>query len=160
MLFDWSSFYWKSILFWKTDTKRGFVAHIVQVTGGETILARIFFPRANFSRPPKTFSSPLPDFEPENIPLHPVARQNKQLALFSWGKCWLLTFAKFRLFLPFVDKENNQLFMANSPARCTTQSFLLLKLNSRTQIFSAQIHLVCQKIIGFIHPLEGLPNFL
>ena len=50
--------------------------------------------------------------------------------------------------------------MAKSPARCTTQSFLLLKLNSRTQIFSAQIHLVCQKIIGFIHPLEGLPNFL
>ena len=80
MLFDWSSFYWKSILFWKTDTKRGFVAHIVQVTGGETVLARIFFPRANFSRPQKIFKPPLPDFEPENIPLHPVASQSKQLS--------------------------------------------------------------------------------
>ena len=38
-------------------------------------------------------------------------------------------------------------------------SFLILKLNSRTEIFLAEIHLICQKLIGFIHLLDSLPNF-
>ena len=45
--------------------------------------------------------------------------------------------------------------MANSlPAGCTIPSFLILKLNSRTEIFLARIHLVCQKLIEIIHLLD------
>lgn len=113
MLFDWSSFYWKSILFWKTDTKRGFVAHIVQVTGGETILARFFPPEQIFHAPQNIFKPP-PRFWARKYSTASCSKP-EQLALFSWGKCWLLTFAKFLLFLPFVDKENNQLLWQTPP---------------------------------------------
>ena len=49
--------------------------------------------------------------------------------------------------------------MANSPLQMHGPSFLILKLNSRTEIFLAEIHLICQKLIGFIHLLDSLPNF-
>lgn len=64
------------------------------------------------------------------------------------------------VFLPFVDRENNQLLWQTPLARCTIPTFLIPRLNSRTEIFLARIHFVCQKLIGFIHLLDPLSNLI
>merc|ERR1712037_407105 len=68
--------------------------------------------------------------------------------------------SKFLLFLPFVDRENKQLLWQTPLPRCTIPSFLILKLNSRTEIFLARIHLVPSEI-NWVHPFVGqLPNLI
>ena len=64
------------------------------------------------------------------------------------------------VFLPFVDRENKQLLWQTPLPRCTIPSFLILKLNSRTEIFLARIHLVPSEI-NWVHPFVGqLPNLI
>lgn len=161
-------FYWKSILFLKTDTKKRLLAHIVQFTGGEKQLL-LFFSRSNFFWaffPPSYLLHRInPQFlKPQYIHKpHPVAAIAANTVLpchKTPKKCWLLSLKspKFCCFWPFV--EFTQLLWHTRPARCTIPSFLILKLNSRTEIFLAQIHLVCQKLIGFIHLLDTLSNFM
>merc|ERR1712150_110552 len=66
----------------------------------------------------------------------------------------------FCCFLPFVDRENKQLLWQTPLPRCTIPSFLILKLNSRTEIFLARIHLVPSEI-NWVHPFVGqLPNLI
>ena len=50
--------------------------------------------------------------------------------------------------------------MANSPCKMHNPEFSYSQIKFRTEIFLARIHLVCQKLIGFIHLLDSLSIFI
>ena len=51
--------------------------------------------------------------------------------------------------------------MANSPCKMHNPKFSYSQIKfPETEIFLARIHLVCQKLIGFIHLLDSLSNLI
>ena len=96
---------------------------------------------------------------------HPVGRSSKHSSARSKTAPKNVGFYPFPtpwkiLFLPFVDTENTQLLWQTPPCKMHNPEFSYSQIKFRTEIFLAWIHLVCQKLIGFIHLLDSLSNFI
>ena len=147
-MFDWwSILLWEYILFWKTDTKRGFYAHILykSLVEKKTVFAPFFL--SNFSLLPPQYI-----YKPHPVGLsskHSSARAKEPKKCSLKISCYLL---------PFVDGENKQLLWQTPLARCTIPSFLILKLNSRPRdIFGPDSFSLSE--INWNHPFVGQKRF-